>query len=66
MKVRGLRYAEPRGRNAGMLAGFVVTVVWVQWFKAGFYDLYEMIPGFLAGLVCIRLLYKKPKARRRR
>ena len=24
------------------------------------------IGGFLAGLVCIRLLYKKPKGRRRR
>ena len=39
------------GAAAGMVSGFVVTVVWVQFFKAEFYDLYEMIPGFLAGLV---------------
>jgi D-aminopeptidase len=38
------------GAIAGMLAGFVVTVAWVLLFKASFYDLYEMIPGFLAGL----------------
>ncbi|MEM9406747.1 MAG: sodium/proline symporter, partial [Acidobacteriota bacterium] len=39
------------GAAAGMVSGFGVTVVWVQFFKAQFYDLYEMIPGFLAGLV---------------
>ena len=39
------------GALAGMVAGFVVTVAWVVFFKAGYYDLYEMIPGFLAGLV---------------
>ena len=38
------------GALAGMVAGFLVTVLWVRMFKAGFYDLYEMIPGFLAGL----------------
>ncbi|CAN5679855.1 hypothetical protein BH23GEM10_BH23GEM10_15040 [soil metagenome] len=38
------------GAIAGMVAGFVVTVGWVLLFKSGFYDLYEMIPGFLAGL----------------
>jgi sodium/proline symporter len=42
------------GAVAGMAAGFLMTVVWVRAFKADFYDLYEMIPGFGAGLlVCI-------------
>ena len=33
-----------------MVVGFLVTVIWVVVFKADFYDLYEMIPGFIAGL----------------
>jgi sodium/proline symporter len=37
------------GAIAGMLAGFLATVLWVLWFKERFYDLYEMIPGFAAG-----------------
>ena len=42
------------GAVAGMVAGFAVTVLWVELFKADFYDLYEMIPGFAAGLfVCV-------------
>lgn len=42
------------GAVAGMITGFGVTVLWVKLFKAGFYDLYEMIPGFFAGLlVCV-------------
>jgi len=40
------------GAVAGMIGGFVVTVVWVVWFKERFYDLYEMIPGFIAGFGC--------------
>ena len=40
------------GAVAGMIGGFVATVVWVIWFKESFYDLYEMIPGFLAGFAC--------------
>jgi sodium/proline symporter len=40
------------GAVAGMIGGFVVTVVWVIWFKEHFYDLYEMIPGFVAGFAC--------------
>ena len=35
----------------GMITGFVVTVGWVLFFKAQFYDLYEMIPGVAAGLL---------------
>jgi Na+/proline symporter len=33
-----------------MVVGFLVTVIWVVAFKTDFYDLYEMIPGFIAGL----------------
>jgi SSS family transporter len=40
------------GAIAGMIGGFVVTIVWTIWFKEKFYDLYEMIPGFIAGFVC--------------
>mgnify|MGYP006091488151 CR=1 FL=1 len=40
------------GAVAGMIGGFVVTVVWVIWFKEHFYDLYEMIPGFVTGFAC--------------
>jgi len=40
------------GAIAGMLGGFLTTVAWVVFVKAGFYDLYEMIPGFAAGLLC--------------
>lgn len=40
------------GAVAGMLGGFITTVVWVVWLKTRFYDLYEMIPGFAAGFLC--------------
>jgi sodium/proline symporter len=39
------------GAVAGMMGGFAVTVLWVELFKTDFYDLYEMIPGFAAGLL---------------
>ena len=38
-----------QGALAGMLGGFIVTVIWIMFIKAQFYDLYEMIPGFAAG-----------------
>ena len=38
------------GALAGMIGGFVTTVVWVLVFKARFYNLYEMIPGVFVGL----------------
>jgi sodium/proline symporter len=41
------------GAIAGMVVGFLVTVLWVVAFKADFYDLYELIPGFIAGLATI-------------
>ena len=39
------------GAIVGMITGFVTTVIWVRIFKVDFYDLYEMIPGFFAGLM---------------
>lgn len=39
------------GAIAGMISGFVVTVVWILTLKSSFYDLYEMIPGVAAGLL---------------
>ena len=40
------------GAVAGMVGGFVATVGWTVFFKESFYDLYEMIPGFIAGFAC--------------
>jgi Na+/proline symporter len=37
------------GALAGMVAGFLTAIFWVLFFKDSFFDLYEMIPGFLAG-----------------
>jgi len=39
------------GAVAGMLGGFITTVVWVLWLKTKFYDLLEVIPGFIVGLL---------------
>jgi sodium/proline symporter len=39
------------GVIAGMLGGFITSVVWLTWFKADYHGLYEAIPGFIAGLV---------------
>lgn len=52
------------GAVAGMIVGFAVTVLWVELFKTGFYDLYEMIPGFFAGLAaCVLVsLLTRPNA----
>ena len=41
-----------QGALAGMIGGFTTTVVWILFFKARFFNLYEMVPGFIAGLVC--------------
>lgn len=40
-----------KGAFAGMLGGFATTVIWVIWFKPVFYELLEIIPGFIAGMV---------------
>ncbi len=39
------------GAVAGMVGGFLTTVLWVLLLKERWYDLYEMLPGFLAGFV---------------
>lgn len=39
------------GVIAGMLGGFFTSVIWVLLFKERSYDLYEAIPGFIAGFV---------------
>ena len=38
------------GVAAGMLGGFLTSVIWILLFKADNYELYEMIPGFFVGL----------------
>jgi Na+/proline symporter len=51
------------GAAVGMVTGFTVTVVWVLFFKSQFYDLYEMIPGVLAGVgmtVAVSLMTTAP------
>jgi sodium/proline symporter len=40
-----------RGAVAGMLGGFLTTVAWVVWLKPLFFNLLEVIPGFLVGLL---------------
>ena len=46
------------GAIAGMVVGFLTTVIWVVAFKADVYDLYEMIPGFLAAFLAIAVVSK--------
>ncbi|MDE0082007.1 MAG: sodium/proline symporter [Gammaproteobacteria bacterium] len=38
------------GAVSGMIAGFAVTILWVVFAKESVYNLYEMLPGFFAGL----------------
>ncbi len=40
-----------QGIIAGMLGGFLTSVVWVLAFKEQTYNLYEAIPGFAAGFL---------------
>jgi sodium/proline symporter len=39
------------GAIAGMLGGFLTTVVWVLFFKSMTHDLLEIIPGFAVGMI---------------
>jgi sodium/proline symporter len=51
------------GAIAGMIGGFLTTILWVLYFKASFYDLYEMLPGFAAGFaftIGVSLLTQPP------
>ena len=49
----GLWYPKTnlKGAIAGMLGGFITTVTWVLVFKSQFYNLSEIVPGFLTGLL---------------
>jgi sodium/proline symporter len=52
------------GVIAGMVTGFITTVLWVLIFKERFFDLYEMIPGFIAGfsvIIAVSLLGRAPE-----
>lgn len=44
------------GVAAGMLGGFLTSVIWVLVFKADAYDLYEMVPGFIVGITLTLLV----------
>ncbi len=39
------------GAVVGMLGGFLTTVSWVLWIKPHAYELLEIVPGFLVGMV---------------
>ncbi|MDJ0700147.1 MAG: sodium/proline symporter [Woeseiaceae bacterium] len=59
------RKTTREGVIAGMLGGFLTSVVWVLVFKSRTYDLYEAIPGFIAGfaltIIVSRLTHKPEK-----
>jgi sodium/proline symporter len=46
------------GAVAGMLGGFLTTVAWVLWIKPHFYNLLEVIPGFIVGLALTLIISK--------
>jgi len=48
-----------RGAIIGMLGGFGTTVFWVLFMKPYTYDLLEIIPGFLVGMILI-IVFSKP------
>ena len=48
-----------RGAIIGMIGGFSTTVLWVLFMKPYTYDLLEIIPGFIVGMVLI-ILFSKP------
>ena len=53
------------GVVAGMLGGFLTSVLWVLVFKAGAYGLYEAVPGFIVGFVLtlvVSAMSKKPES----
>jgi len=50
-----------RGAIIGMLGGFLTTVFWVLFMKPLSYDLLEIIPGFIVGMVLI-ITFSRPKS----
>ena len=53
------------GVVAGMLGGFLTSVIWVQFFKAGAYGLYEAIPGFTVAAVATVVVSRMTGEQRR-
>jgi len=53
------------GAVAGMLAGFATSIVWVLFFKEHTYELYEMIPGFIMGLMTTIIVSLQTQRRNR-
>ncbi len=51
------------GVAAGMLGGFLTSVIWVLVFKADTYELYEMIPGFIVGMTLTLLVSRITRER---
>jgi sodium/proline symporter len=41
------------GAIAGVLGGFLITILWVVFLKEHVYNMYEVIPGFFGGLLLI-------------
>ena len=50
------------GAVAGMLGGFLTTVAWVLWIKPLAWDLLEVIPGFVVGLLLTVLVSRRQTA----
>lgn len=52
------------GALSGMVAGFATAMIWALFLKEHFYDLYETIPGFIAGFIVtigVSLLTEPPE-----
>lgn len=47
-----MRSMTAQGAIAGMLAGAITVVVWSN-LVGGIFDLYEIVPGFAASLICV-------------
>ena len=55
------------GVVAGMLGGFLTSVIWVLVFKTHTYELYEALPGFIVGFLMtliVSTLTRNPAAQR--
>jgi sodium/proline symporter len=54
-----------QGVIAGMLGGFLTSIVWVLEFKELTYELYEAVPGFVVGMIVTYVVsamtYKSPQ-----
>jgi len=50
-----------------MIGGFSTSILWVVFAKENFYDLYEMVPGFIVGMaltiIVIHFTHSKIKSK---